>query len=104
MRKFLQEKYPLIYEEYKEFYNTLNRNHPYTRNLTNTCTFQSWSMALKQQSTSNILSTALKEALTQEQTEIHADQDQESSCQTSDQSDKDNDQDVDAVPIGGGSQ
>ena len=28
MRKFIQEKYPLIYDEYKAFYQALTRNHP----------------------------------------------------------------------------
>ena len=34
MKSFLQQKYPLIYDEYKAFYDALNRNHPCTRDLT----------------------------------------------------------------------
>ena len=28
MRKFIEVKYPNIFQEYTELYNTLNRNHP----------------------------------------------------------------------------
>ena len=39
---FLETKYPHIYEEYKELYNTLNARHGKKRNLIKTCTFKNW--------------------------------------------------------------
>ena len=95
MRKFLQEKYPLIFEEYKGFYEALNRNHPYTRDLTKTCTYKTWVSSLKQQDASDILATALRQALGQEETHKNDDENEESSCHSSDQAEQDDDQDGD---------
>ena len=81
MKRFLQEKYPLIFDEYKAFYEALNRNHPYTRDLTKTCTFQTWISSLKQQDASNIIATALRQALGQEEVRKSDDENQQSSDQ-----------------------
>ena len=68
MRSFIKEKYPLIYDEYKLFYEALTRNHPDTRDLTKTHTYKTWVSSLKQQDPSDILATALRQALGQEET------------------------------------
>ena len=84
MRNFIKEKYPLIFDEYKAFYEALNRNHPDTRDLTKTCTYKTWLSSLKQQDPSDILATALRQALGQEESRISDDENGESSCQQSD--------------------
>ena len=87
MRKFLEQKYPKIYREYQELYNTLNRNHPYTRDLTKTFTFKTWLRSINQQSVSDILTTVIKETLDQEETlKSSAEKDEIDSDQTHDQS------------------
>ena len=62
MRAFIQEKYPLIYDEYVAFYQALCQDHLETRDLTKT-----WVSSLKHQQPSNILATALRQALGQEE-------------------------------------
>ena len=83
MRAFIQEKYSLIYEEYKAFYQVLCQNHPETRDLTKTCTFKTWVSSLKHQQPSNILATALRQALGQE--EVPPSDGQQSNDQSTDQ-------------------
>ena len=84
MRKFIQEKYPLIYDEYKAFYQALTRNHPDARDLTKTCTYKTWLSSSKQQDPSDILATALRQALGQDESPITEDENGESSCIQSD--------------------
>ena len=78
MRKFIEQKYPLIYEEYRAFYEALIRNHPNARDLSKTCTYKTWLSSLKQQAPSDILATALRQALGQEETDINHDENGES--------------------------
>ena len=68
MHKFLEEKYPKVYQEYKDLYQTLDRNHPFTRDLSKTRTFKIWLESLNQQPTSDILSTLIKETIEQPET------------------------------------
>ena len=89
MKSFLQQKYPLIFDEYKAFYDALNRNHPCTRDLTKTCTYKTWASSLTAQDPSDILATALRQVLGQGETPQYV-ENGESSCQESDQADEDN--------------
>ena len=70
MRVFLEQKYPKIYQEYRDLYNTVNRIHPDTRDLTKTCTFKAWLYSLNHHSTTDILTHVVKETLDPEQTSI----------------------------------
>ena len=79
MRQFIKQKYPLIFEEYKSFYEALTQRHPDARDLTKTHTYKAWAASLKQKDSSDILATALRQALGQEESSNH-DQNGESSC------------------------
>ena len=68
MCRFLEAKYPKIYGEYRQLYDLLNRNHPYTRDLTKTCTFKAWLCTIERQPTTAILSDAIKEPLNEGET------------------------------------
>ena len=63
IQKFLEEKYPIIFTEYKELYSMLNERHPLVRDLTKTCTFKAWVRSVKQQQTPDVLSIAMNETL-----------------------------------------
>ena len=69
MRKFIEVKYPNIFQEYTELYNTLNRNHPDVRNLVKTRTFRSWLNTVKDEASAlDILSAAIRQTLEQNET------------------------------------
>ena len=68
MRQFIKHKYPLIYEEYKTFYEALTRSHPEARDLTKTRTYKTWVSSLTQQDASDVLACALRQALGQGET------------------------------------
>ena len=63
MRKFLEYKYPNVFQQYTELYNVMNRNHPDVRNLTKTRTFKNWVNTTNEVSPSDILSTVIRETL-----------------------------------------
>ena len=65
--------------------------------LTKTCTYKTWASSLTQQDPSNILATALRQALGQGETPQDKEND-ESSCQESDHADQDNEQVDDKQP------
>ena len=69
MRSFIEEKYPVIFQEYTELYQTLARNHPYTRNLAKTKTFRRWVETVRQEASAvDILSSVIRETLGQNET------------------------------------
>ena len=67
MRKFIEVKYPNIFQEYTQLYDTLNRNHPDIRNLTKTSTFRRWLDSVNEVPTLDILSTVIRETLDQDE-------------------------------------
>ena len=86
MRRFLEEKYPKIFGEYQQLYDLLNRSHPYTRDLTKTYTFKTWLRSIEQQSTTDILSSVIKETLNEGETSGSSSEiDETGSDQASDQ-------------------
>ena len=66
MRKFLEYKYPNVFQEYTELYNVMERNHPDVRNLTKTRTFKNWVNTQNEVSPTDILSTVIRETLGQD--------------------------------------
>ena len=89
MKEFIKQKYPLIFDEYKAFYEALARNHPDTRDLTKTHTYKTWASSLKQQDPSDILATALRQALGHEESTNHDQNGESSDQQTSESSNHD---------------
>ena len=83
MRQFIKQKYPLIFEEYKAFYEALTQSHPDARDLTKTHTYKAWAASLKQKDPSDILATALRQALGQGEASNHDQNGESSSGQTS---------------------
>ena len=56
---YISAKYSDIYNEYTEFFNSLKRCHPKSRDLTKTKTFKKWRKELLSNEESNVLSTQL---------------------------------------------
>ena len=54
---FLESKYPNIFEEYKELYNSLNVSHGKVRNLTKTYTFKKWKDDVERQRVETVCTT-----------------------------------------------
>ena len=77
MRVFLEQKYPKIYQEYRDLYDTVNRIHPDVRDLTKTCTFKAWLHSLNHHSTTDILTHVVKETLNHEETSISSTEENE---------------------------
>ena len=107
LHNFLENKYPGVYQEYRELYETLNRNHPYTRNLAKTRTFKRWLESINRQPVTDILSTLVKETFDQTETfgssaeedetniDQNVDQTSEATGQASEEDETDIDQNVD---------
>ena len=68
MRSFIEA----LFQEYTELYQTLARNHPYTRNLAKTKTFRRWVETVRQEASAvDILSSVIRETLGQNETSNH---------------------------------
>ena len=66
MRKFLEYKYPNVFQEYTELYNSMNRNHPNVRNLAKTRTFKNFLNIEDQTPPTDILTVAIRETMDEE--------------------------------------
>ena len=91
MRSFIQHKYPLIFDEYKAFYQSLCKDHPEARDITKTCTYKAWVSSLNRQEPSTIVAVALRQALNQEENPASDGQNDSTGQQNSDESDQSTD-------------
>ena len=74
LRKFIEHKYGNIFEEYTELYNLMVSIHLNTRNLTKTTTFRDWMKSVHEASSSDILTTAIRETLGEDVNYIEGDE------------------------------
>ena len=70
LRAFIEHKYPSIFTEYAQLYETMNRSHPHRKNLTKTSIFKHWvstsapeSTSVENSSRNDIINQALREAI-----------------------------------------
>ena len=71
LRAFIEHKYPAIFTEYAQLYETMNRAYPHRKNLTKTSIFKHWVSTSAPESTSaensssnnDIINQALREAI-----------------------------------------
>ena len=81
LRAFVEHKYPSVFTEYTELYETMNRAHPHRKNLIRTSTFRHWLSTPVTESTSaiipkcnDIINQALREAFSSDQQNSPADE------------------------------
>ena len=97
LHSFLENKYPGVLQEYRELFETLNRNHPYTRNLAKTRTFKRWLESINRQPVTDILSTLVKETFgsSAEENETNIDQNVDQTNEATGQASEEDETDID---------